>query len=46
MYSWGHASSHQKFGLDRFSRFKVYWIQTDGQQFSDLTVFIKSKNYF
>jgi len=21
--------SHKKFGLDRFSRFDVYWIQTD-----------------
>ena len=23
--------SHKKFGLDRFSRFDVYWIQTDKQ---------------
>ena len=22
---WGHVSSHTKFGLDRFSRFDVYW---------------------
>ena len=29
--SWGHVMSHKKFGPDRFSRFDVYWIQTDGQ---------------
>ena len=28
---WGHARSHTKFGPDRFSRFDVYWIQTDKQ---------------
>ena len=28
---WGHARSHNKLGPDRFSRFDVYWIQTDGQ---------------
>ena len=28
---WGHARSHKKFGPDRFSRFDVYWIQTDKQ---------------
>jgi len=25
----GHVLSHKKFGPDRFSRFDVYWIQTD-----------------
>ena len=29
--SWGHASSHKKFCPDRFSRFDIYWIQTDRQ---------------
>ena len=24
---WGHVRSHTKFGLGRFSRFDVYWIQ-------------------
>ena len=28
---WGHARSHKKCGADRFSRFDVYWIQTDRQ---------------
>ena len=28
---WGHVMSHKKFGPDRFSRFDVYWIQTDKQ---------------
>ena len=28
---WGHARSHKKFGPDRFSRFDVYWIQTNKQ---------------
>ena len=28
---WDHVMSHKKFGLDRFSRFDVYWIQTDKQ---------------
>ena len=28
---WGHARSHKKIGPDRFSRFDVYWIQTDRQ---------------
>ena len=27
----GHESSHKKFGPDRFSRFDVYWIQTNRQ---------------
>ena len=27
----GHVMSHKKFGSDRFSRFDVYWIQTDRQ---------------
>ena len=27
---WGHVRSHTKFGPDRFSRFDVYWTQTDG----------------
>ena len=27
----GHVMSHKKFGPDRFSRFDVYWIQTDRQ---------------
>ena len=26
---WGHVKSHTQFGPDRFSRFDVYWIQTD-----------------
>ena len=26
-----HARSYTKFGPDRFSRFDVYWIQTDRQ---------------
>ena len=26
-----NARSHKKFGPDRFSRFNVYWIQTDRQ---------------
>ena len=26
---WGHVRSHTKFGPDRFSRFDVYWIQTN-----------------
>ena len=26
---WGHARFHKKIGPDRFSRFDVYWIQTD-----------------
>ena len=29
--SWGHTRSHTKCGPDRFSRFDVYWIQTDRQ---------------
>ena len=28
---WGHVMSPKKFGPDRFSRFDVYWIQTDTQ---------------
>ena len=28
----GHASSHEKFGPNRFSRFDVYWIQTNNKQ--------------
>ena len=28
---WGHARSHKKFGPDRFSRFDVYWLQTNKQ---------------
>ena len=28
---WGHARSPNKFGPNRFSRFDVYWIQTDRQ---------------
>ena len=28
---WGHEKFHTKFGPDRFSRFDVYWIQTDRQ---------------
>ena len=28
---WDHMMSHKKFGPDRFSRFDVYWIQTDRQ---------------
>ena len=28
---WGHVRFHKKFGPDRFSRFDVYWIQTDKQ---------------
>ena len=27
----GHVMSHKKFGPDRFSRFDVYWVQTDKQ---------------
>ena len=27
----GNARSHKKFGPDRFSRFDVYWIQTNRQ---------------
>ena len=27
----GHVMSHKKFGPDRFSRFDVYWIQTNKQ---------------
>ena len=26
---WSQVRSHTKFGPDRFSRFDVYWIQTD-----------------
>jgi len=29
--SCGHVMSHKKFGPDRFSRFYVYWIQTNRQ---------------
>ena len=28
---WGHVMSHTKFAPDRFSRFDVYWIQTNKQ---------------
>ena len=28
---WGYVMSHKKFGPDRFSRFDVYWIQTNRQ---------------
>ena len=28
---WGHVMSHKKFEPDRFSRFDVYWIQTNKQ---------------
>ena len=28
---WDHMMSHKKFGPDRFSRFDVYWIQTNKQ---------------
>ena len=28
-FPWGHVMSHKKFGPDRFSRFDVYWIQTN-----------------
>ena len=27
----GHVMSHKKFGPNRFSRFDVYWIQTNKQ---------------
>ncbi len=27
----GHVMTHKKFGPDRFSRFDVYWIQTNKQ---------------
>ena len=30
-FPWDHMMSHKKFGPDRFSRFDVYWIQTDKQ---------------
>jgi len=29
--SLGHVMSHTKFGPNRFSRFDIYWIQTDKQ---------------
>ena len=29
--SWGQARCHNKFAPDRFSRFDIYWIQTDRQ---------------
>ena len=28
---WAYVMSHKKFGPDRFSRFDVYWIQTNKQ---------------
>ena len=28
---WGHVMPHPKFGPDQFSRFDVYWIQTNRQ---------------
>ena len=28
---WGHARTHKKIGPDQFSRFSVYWIQTNRQ---------------
>jgi len=31
IFSYGHVMSHTKFGPDRFSRFDVYWIQTNKQ---------------
>ena len=37
----GHVKSHTKFGPDRFSRFDVYWIQTDDQKLS----WIQTKSY-
>ena len=43
--------SHKKFGADRFSRFDVYWIQTNKQTDKpnlylddDLTLFRSGKN--
>ena len=30
-FKFSNARSHKKFGPDRFSRFNVYWIQTDRQ---------------
>ena len=30
-FPWGHVRSNTKFGTDRFSRFYIYWIQTDKQ---------------
>ncbi len=43
--SWGHVRSDKKFGPVRYSRFDVYWIQTNKQninRFSNsiVTVFI------
>ena len=36
----GHVMSHKKFGPDRFSRFDVYWIQTDRQKTNRQAKFI------
>ena len=30
-HPWGRVMSHTKFGPDNFSRFDIYWIQTDKQ---------------
>ena len=34
---WGSARSHTKCGPDRFSRFDVYWIQTDSETIKQQT---------
>ena len=31
-FPWGHMRSHTKLGPDQFSRFDVYWVQTNKKQ--------------
>ena len=35
---WGQARSHKQCGSDRFSRFDVYWIQTNTQHPSKVSI--------
>ena len=43
---WDHMMSHKKFGPDRFSRFDVYWIQTDKQTDRQAKFIYRLQQYF
>ena len=42
-HCWGQLMSHTKCGPDRFSRFDVYWIQTDTQKKAKYTSIVRAK---
>ena len=42
---WGRVRSDTKFGSDRFSRFDVYWIQTNRQTTDKSNLYIDRKGY-